>query len=110
VPYLLSDDDLINAREKNKASEHAEFIDWCFNNSTKIINSAATNHPQSAIKEQVDLHEIWKEFEEKSGLKLRGAVDRIANPAQELTEFLIYIQKNYNLISKPCATNTENKD
>lgn len=36
-PYMVTDDDILNEREKKEAFEHAEFISWCFNNSDNII-------------------------------------------------------------------------
>lgn len=36
VPYLKTDIDVINTREKAEALEHAEFISYCFNHSDAI--------------------------------------------------------------------------
>jgi len=36
VPYLVCDDDKMNIRNKKEALVHADFIDYCFNNSEEI--------------------------------------------------------------------------
>lgn len=39
VPYLVTDDALLNAKEKKEAFDLAEYISWCFNNSDIIISN-----------------------------------------------------------------------
>ena len=39
IPYVLVDNEEIAFREKKEAFEHAEFISFCFNNSTKILSA-----------------------------------------------------------------------
>ena len=36
VPYLVSDSEILNTREKAEALEHAMFISFCFNNPDKV--------------------------------------------------------------------------
>jgi hypothetical protein len=36
VPYLISDSEILNTREKAEALEHAMFINFCFNNPDKV--------------------------------------------------------------------------
>lgn len=43
VPYLVTDDDFINAKEKKEAYEHAQFISMCFNNSSDILSARCLN-------------------------------------------------------------------
>jgi hypothetical protein len=38
VPYLVTDNEIINTREKAEALLHAEFISKCFNKSDEIIS------------------------------------------------------------------------
>ena len=38
VPYVLTNDEIINTREKSEALLHAEFISACFNKSEKLIS------------------------------------------------------------------------
>lgn len=37
IPYLLTDSEILNTKEKNEALIHAQFISKCFNNSQKIL-------------------------------------------------------------------------
>lgn len=36
IPYFTSTDEQITEKERLEAFNHAEFISWCFNNSTEI--------------------------------------------------------------------------
>lgn len=38
VPYLISEDEIINTMDKSEALLHAQFISRCFNKSNEIIN------------------------------------------------------------------------
>jgi len=37
IPYIVSDNEEINTRERKEALQYAEFISYCFNNSDKIV-------------------------------------------------------------------------
>lgn len=37
VPYLVSNDEIFNERNRLEALQHAQFISYCFNNSNKIL-------------------------------------------------------------------------
>lgn len=41
VPYVVTDNEIINTKEKAEALLHAEFISKCFNKSDKIISIIA---------------------------------------------------------------------
>lgn len=38
VPYVTIGDETLDTRNRIEALEHADFISWCFNHSTEIIN------------------------------------------------------------------------
>lgn len=40
-PYVVSKDEDITARERAEALLHAQFISWCFNNSSKVLRNEA---------------------------------------------------------------------
>lgn len=39
VPYIISEDADVTATQKAEAFQHAEYINWCFNNSEVIIDA-----------------------------------------------------------------------
>lgn len=39
APYFTSDNKELTAKERKEAFNHAEYISWCFNNSTLILKT-----------------------------------------------------------------------
>jgi hypothetical protein len=134
VPYFVIGNDVINTRERKEAFEYAEFINWCFNNSTKIINSTMKDY---IVKEDMICPTTNEHCDDEccpvgAICNLKGEDDGMSaikkdNPQSAIKEqvdwdeawkkyndewgisthgvFIDYIKENYSLIPKPKPCN-----
>ena len=62
-PYVVSNDEESTARERAEALLHAQFISWCFNNSSKILKNETPQ--ESNLKVILDATYFDEEFFKK---------------------------------------------
>lgn len=62
-PYVTSNEIVVTARERDEARLHAEFISWCFNNSSKILKNETQQ--KSNLKVILDATYFDEEFFKK---------------------------------------------